>query len=57
MVTKGPWTIYQYCMGFKILSLVVMYRGDGTQGGFTIKNYYGGDHYGYKEAMYTNSSD
>ncbi len=34
----------------------MMYRGDGTQGGFAIKKYYGGDHYGYKETMHTSSS-
>ena len=55
MVTKRPWTKYGVQNNI-IISLVGMYRGDGTQGGFTIKYYYGGDHYGYKETMHTNSS-
>ena len=49
MVTKRPCTIYQYCSDIITLSGDV--QGDGTQGGFTIKNYKAGDHYDYKKTM------
>ena len=41
--------------------MIIIFNGDmqggGSQGGFSIKITKGSDHYGYKEAMYTSSSD
>ena len=48
-------TDYRF-LGGKV-HLEVTCRGNGTQGGFTIKKYTGANHYGYKETIRTSSSD